>query len=101
MGFSSPPLAQPPSRTIVGTCVVLDFARYYQSTIKSMNIFHVIIRSLLSVLFIVTCLVSRSVLLTVTNFSPTFSDVDNYIHYAPTLMIKARSYACVIFYAAR
>lgn len=82
--------------TVLGTCMVLDFI---SSRRNPQKIFwsHAAVRSLISSTFIVVTLISRSVLLTVTNFSPTFSDVDNYIHYSKDSSTKMRSYAYLHF----
>ena len=55
-----------------------------------------VVRFLLSVGFFITCLVFR-VRMCDTNFSPTFSDVDNYIHYAPTNLSRRLSYSYLHF----
>lgn len=101
--------------TVIGTCVVLDVCRTWQqqsrksdsvkdtttSTINTnpgnTNTNNTTVRTFLrtttfalSLLFLIY---ARATWLTVTNFSPTFSFVDNYIHYAPNVATRARTYA--------
>ncbi|MFN3504342.1 MAG: hypothetical protein ACK4ZJ_19025, partial [Allorhizobium sp.] len=48
---------------------------------------HALLRTALAVAAVAACLVGRSVL-TGTSFSPTFSNVDNHIHYGATRLIR-------------
>ena len=78
--------------TILGTCLVLDIASSRADPFKTSWI-HTVVRAVLSIAFVVVTLILRSSVLTVTSFSPTFSDVDNYIHYSKDASTKFRSYA--------
>ena len=79
--------------TVLGTCIVLDLASARRQHPTPLPGFHVAVRALLSMCFVVATIVARFALLTVTSFSPTFSEVDNYIHYANDTATQVRSYA--------
>ncbi len=80
--------------TVLGLCIVADFCTKFGNA--RISIGHVFVRSAASVLFLLGCLAFRMWLCD-TNFSPTFSDVDNYIHYAPTDLSRRLSYAYLHF----
>jgi tetratricopeptide (TPR) repeat protein len=91
--------------TVLGLCIVADFCGVFHTAgrqdagahrQRTSSVIFLCLRSSATVLFLLGCLAFR-VWLCDTNFSPTFSDVDNYIHYAPTDLSRRLSYAYLHF----